>query len=148
MNRHTDYNLDNTQSTPLNRFGMVDDTPDAFGENEGPSGDKSRANSTEDTKQKKGKGDTPVINTYGVDITKRAEEGLLDPVVGRETEIMRIAQILCRRKKNNPVLIGEPGVGKSAVVEGLATRIVQRAVPHTLIDKRSIADSLRNAFVG
>ena len=135
MNRHTDYNLDNTQSTPLNRFGMVDDTPDAFGENEGPSGDKSRANSTEDTKQKKGKGDTPVINTYGVDITKRAEEGLLDPVVGRETEIMRIAQILCRRKKNNPVLIGEPGVGKSAVVEGLATRIVRRAVPHTLIDK-------------
>lgn len=139
MNRHTDYNLENTQSTPLNRFGMVDDTPDAFGENEGPSGDKSRANSTEDTKQKKGKGDTPVINTYGVDITKRAEEGLLDPVVGRETEIMRIAQILCRRKKNNPVLIGEPGVGKSAVVEGLATRIVQRAVPHTLIDKRIIS---------
>ena len=139
MNRHTDYNLDNTQSTPLNRFGMVDDTPDAFGENEGPSGDKSRANSTEDTKQKKGKGDTPVINTYGVDITKRAEEGLLDPVVGRETEIMRIAQILCRRKKNNPVLIGEPGVGKSAVVEGLATRIVQRAVLHTLIDKRIIS---------
>lgn len=139
MNRYTDYNLDNTQSTPLNRFGMVDDTPDAFGENEGPSGDKSRANSTEDTKQKKGKGDTPVINTYGVDITKRAEEGLLDPVVGRETEIMRIAQILCRRKKNNPVLIGEPGVGKSAVVEGLATRIVQRAVPHTLIDKRIIS---------
>ena len=139
MNRHTDYNLDNTQSTPLNRFGMVDDTPDAFGENEGPSGDKSRANSTEDTKQKKGKGDTPVINTYGVDITKRAEEGLLDPVVGRETEIMRIAQILCRRKKNNPVLIGEPGVGKSAVVEGLATRIVRRAVPHTLIDKRIIS---------
>ena len=139
MNRHTDYNLDNTQSTPLNRFGMVDDTPDAFGENEGPSGDKSRANSTEDTKQKKGKGDTPVINTYGVDITKRAEEGLLDPVVGRETEIMRIAQILCRRKKNNPVLIGEPGVGKSAVVEGLAMRIVQRAVPHTLIDKRIIS---------
>ena len=139
MNRHTDYNLGNTQSTPLNRFGMVDDTPDAFGENEGPSGDKSRANSTEDTKQKKGKGDTPVINTYGVDITKRAEEGLLDPVVGRETEIMRIAQILCRRKKNNPVLIGEPGVGKSAVVEGLATRIVRRAVPHTLIDKRIIS---------
>lgn len=139
MNRHTDYNLENTQSTPLNRFGMVDDTPDAFGENEGPSGDKSRANSTEDTKQKKGKGDTPVINTYGVDITKRAEEGLLDPVVGRETEIMRIAQILCRRKKNNPVLIGEPGVGKSAVVEGLAMRIVQRAVPHTLIDKRIIS---------
>ena len=139
MNRHTDYNLDNTQSTPLNRFGMVDDTPDASGENEGPSGDKSRANSTEDTTQKKGKGDTPVINTYGVDITKRAEEGLLDPVVGRETEIMRIAQILCRRKKNNPVLIGEPGVGKSAVVEGLATRIVQRAVPHTLIDKRIIS---------
>ena len=139
MNRHTDYNLDNTQSTPLNRFGMVDDTPDAFGENEGPSGEKSRANSTEDIKQKKGKGDTPVINTYGVDITKRAEEGLLDPVVGRETEIMRIAQILCRRKKNNPVLIGEPGVGKSAVVEGLATRIVRRAVPHTLIDKRIIS---------
>ena len=148
MNRHTDYNLDNTQSTPLNRFGMVDDTPDAFGENEGPSGEKSRANSTEDIKQKKGKGDTPVINTYGVDITKRAEEGLLDPVVGRETEIMRIAQILCRRKKNNPVLIGEPGVGKSAVVEGLATRIVRRAVPHTLIDKRIISLDMSALLAG
>ena len=94
----TDYNLENIQSTPYNRFGMVDDTPDAFGENEGPSGDKLRANSTEDTKQKQSKGDTPVINTYGVDITKRAEDGLLDPVVGREIEIMRIAQLLCRRK--------------------------------------------------
>ena len=139
MKLQTDYNLENIQSIPYNRFGMVDDTPDAFGENDGPSGDKSRANSTEDTKQKQSKGDTPVINTYGVDITKRAEDGLLDPVVGRETEIMRIAQILCRRKKNNPVLIGEPGVGKSAVVEGLATRIVQRTVPHTLIGKRIIS---------
>lgn len=70
-----------------------------------------------------------VLDNFGVDMTRAAEEGKLDPVVGREREIERLAQILSRRKKNNPVLIGEPGVGKSAIVEGLALRIVQECSP-------------------
>ena len=82
---------------------------------------------------------TPVIDKYGKDITREAAEGRLDPVVGRETEIERLAQILSRRKKNNPVMIGEPGVGKSAIIEGLAKRIVERKVARTLLDKRIIS---------
>jgi ATP-dependent Clp protease ATP-binding subunit ClpC len=75
------------------------------------------------------KSDTPVLDNFGVDITRLAEENSLDPIVGREKEIERLAQILSRRKKNNPVLIGEPGVGKSAIAEGLAIRIVQKKYP-------------------
>ena len=82
---------------------------------------------------------TPVIDKYGKDITREAAEGRLDPVVGREVEIERLAQILSRRKKNNPVMIGEPGVGKSAIIEGLAKRIVERKVARTLLDKRIIS---------
>ena len=82
---------------------------------------------------------TPVIDKYGKDITREAAEGRLDPVVGRESEIERLAQILSRRKKNNPVMIGEPGVGKSAIIEGLAKRIVERKVARTLLDKRIIS---------
>ncbi len=82
---------------------------------------------------------TPVIDKYGKDITRDAAEGRLDPVVGRETEIERLAQILSRRKKNNPVMIGEPGVGKSAIIEGLAKRIVERKVARPLLDKRIIS---------
>ena len=82
---------------------------------------------------------TPVIDKYGKDITRDAAEGRLDPVVGRETEIERLAQILSRRKKNNPVMIGEPGVGKSAIIEGLARSIVERKVARTLLDKRIIS---------
>ena len=82
---------------------------------------------------------TPVIDKYGKDITREAAEGRLDPVVGREAEIERLAQILSRRKKNNPVMIGEPGVGKSAIIEGLAKRIVERKVARTLLDKRIIS---------
>lgn len=82
---------------------------------------------------------TPVIDKYGKDITREAAEGRLDPVVGREVEIERLAQILSRRKKNNPVMIGEPGVGKSAIIEGLARRIVERQVPRTLLDKRIVS---------
>ena len=74
------------------------------------------------------KSKTPVLDNFGQDITKLAETGALDPIVGRETEIERVSQILSRRKKNNPILIGEPGVGKTAIVEGLALRIVQRKV--------------------
>ncbi len=83
--------------------------------------------------------DTPVLDNFGVDLTKAAEQGQLDPVVGREKEIERLAQILSRRKKNNPVLIGEPGVGKSAIAEGLAIRIVEKKVSRLLQNKRVVA---------
>ena len=82
------------------------------------------------------KSKTPVLDNFGRDITKLAEMGTLDPIVGREKEIERVSQILIRRKKNNPILIGEPGVGKTAIVEGLALRIVQRKVCRVLFDKR------------
>jgi ATP-dependent Clp protease ATP-binding subunit ClpC len=94
------------------------------------------------------KTDTPVLDNFGVDITKAAMEGSLDPIVGRENEIQRIAQILSRRKKNNPVLIGEPGVGKSAIVEGLALRISQRKVSRILFDKRVISLDLASIVAG
>ena len=90
-------------------------------------------------KRARGKTDTPVLDKFGHDMTRAAADGALDPVVGRETEIERLAQILSRRKKNNPVLIGEPGVGKSAIVEGLALRIVKRQVPRILVDKRVVS---------
>ncbi len=89
--------------------------------------------------KKKSGTDTPVLDKFGHDMTRAAAENRLDPVVGRETEIERLAQILSRRKKNNPVLIGEPGVGKSAIVEGLALRIVKRQVPRILFDKRVVS---------
>lgn len=83
--------------------------------------------------------DTPILDSFGTDLTKAASEGKLDPVVGREKEIERMAQILSRRKKNNPILIGEPGVGKSALVEGLALRIIAKNVSRVLFDKRVVA---------
>ncbi len=91
---------------------------------------------------------TPTIDKYGKDITRQAAAGDLDPVVGREREIERLAQILSRRKKNNPVLIGEPGVGKSAIVEGLAQRIVQRKVARGLLDKRIVALDMASVVAG
>lgn len=91
---------------------------------------------------------TPVLDNFGTDITKAAAAGTLDPVVGREREIERLAQILSRRKKNNPVLIGEPGVGKSAIVEGLATRIVERRVPRVLMDKRVVSLDVASLVAG
>ncbi|MDE6339729.1 MAG: ATP-dependent Clp protease ATP-binding subunit, partial [Muribaculaceae bacterium] len=96
----------------------------------------------------KGKSDTPALDKFGYDMTKAAAEGRLDPVVGRENEIERLAQILSRRKKNNPVLIGEPGVGKSAIVEGLALRINQRKVSRVLFDKRVIGLDLAGMVAG
>ena len=92
--------------------------------------------------------DTPVLDNFGTDITRAAAEGKLDPVVGREREIERLAQILSRRKKNNPVLIGEPGVGKSAIVEGLALRITQRKVSRILFDKRVIMLDMSSVVAG
>lgn len=92
--------------------------------------------------------DTPVLDNFGIDLTKAAEEGRLDPVVGREREIERLAQILSRRKKNNPVLIGEPGVGKSAIAEGLALRITKKNVSRVLFHKRVVALDLASIVAG
>ena len=92
--------------------------------------------------------DTPVLDSFGIDMTKAAEEGKLDPVVGREKEIERLAQILSRRKKNNPILIGEPGVGKSAIAEGLALRIHQKKVSRVLFDKRVVSLDLPSMVAG
>lgn len=94
------------------------------------------------------KSKTPVLDNFGRDITKIAELGNLDPIVGREEEIERVSQILSRRKKNNPILIGEPGVGKTAIVEGLALRIVQRKVSRVLFDKRVISLDLAALVAG
>jgi ATP-dependent Clp protease ATP-binding subunit ClpC len=88
---------------------------------------------------KTGRSQTPALDSFGRDINQLAQEGKLDPVIGRNPQIDRAIQILCRRTKNNPVLVGEPGVGKTAIVEGLAQRIMNRDVPEPLIDKRIVA---------
>ncbi len=98
--------------------------------------------------KKKAKSNTPVLDSFGRDLTQAAEEGRLDPIVGREKELERIAQILSRRKKNNPILIGEPGVGKSAIAEGLAQRIVEHKVSRTLYNKRIIVLDLGSVVAG
>ncbi len=92
--------------------------------------------------------ETPVLDNFGIDLTKAAEEGRLDPIVGREKEIERIAQILSRRKKNNPILIGEPGVGKSAIAEGLALRIVKKNVSRILFNKRVVTLDIASIVAG
>lgn len=111
-----------------------------------PSGDSSKAQAQ--STQRKTANDTPVLDNFGTDMTKAAEEGKLDPIVGREREIERLAQILSRRKKNNPILIGEPGVGKSAIVEGLALRIIQKKVSRILFDKRVVALDMTSVVAG
>ena len=98
--------------------------------------------------KKKGTGKTPVLDNFGTDLTQAAANGLLDPVIGRQKEIERVAQILSRRKKNNPILIGQPGVGKSAIVEGLAQRIVQHRVSHLLWNKRVIVLDMASVVAG
>ena len=94
------------------------------------------------------KSDTPVLDNFGTDITRLAEDNTLDPIVGRDIEIERLAQILSRRKKNNPILIGEPGVGKSAIAEGLALRIVQKKVSRLLFDKRVVSLDIASIVAG
>src|SRR5690606_10185797 len=91
---------------------------------------------------------TPTLDTFGRDLTQMAEEGKLDPVIGREREIERVIQILSRRTKNNPVLIGEPGVGKTAIVEGLAQRIAEGKIPEMLKDRRVVALDLGALVAG
>ncbi len=117
------------------------DQDDPYEEEEGQSGR---------YQQRKGstKSRTPVLDNFGRDITKLAEEGKLDPIIGRENEIERVSQILSRRKKNNPILIGEPGVGKTAIVEGLALRIMQKKVSRTLFNKRIVMLDLAALVAG
>ncbi|MDR0394442.1 MAG: ATP-dependent Clp protease ATP-binding subunit [Tannerella sp.] len=116
-----------------------DDDDDSFNPSsrKGSSGSSAGAGAT--AQAAKAGTDTPVIDNFGIDLTRAASEGRLDPIVGREKEIERLAQILSRRKKNNPVLIGEPGVGKSAIVEGLALRIVQHKISRVLFGKRVVS---------
>ena len=104
--------------------------------------------STKQKQQANQKTKTPVLDNFGRDITKLAEQNALDPIIGREEEIERVSQILSRRKKNNPILIGEPGVGKTAIVEGLALRIVQRKVSRVLFDKRVVSLDLAALVAG
>jgi len=121
------------------------DAPSAVASGEGSSS----APNTGSTREKKNdKSKTPVLDNFGRDLTQLAEEGKLDPIIGRDKEIERVAQVLSRRKKNNPVLIGEPGVGKTAIAEGLASRIHERKVSRILFDKRVIALDLAALVAG
>lgn len=133
---YKDYNNDDEDGAILDG-----ETPD-YNSGKRPS------NTTTQTADASGDNDTPVLNNFGVDLTKAAADGKLDPVVGRDTEMERLAQILCRRKKNNPILIGEPGVGKTAIVEGLALRIVNKQVSRILIDKRLVSLDLGSVVAG
>lgn len=127
------------------RSFFTDDEDDEMNERASFGNDKKKAAAP---KSKPNVSDTPVLDNFGTDITRAALENRLDPVVGREKEIERIAQILSRRKKNNPVLIGDPGVGKSAIVDGLAMRIVQKKVSRSLFDKRVIALDMASIVAG
>ena len=120
--------------------GSTDDEEDEREENFSSAGSSRKPS---DSKSK-----TPVLDNFGRDLTKLAEEGKLDPIVGRQAEIERVSQILSRRKKNNPILIGEPGVGKSAIAEGLALRIVQRKVSRVLFNKRIVSLDLASLVAG
>jgi len=121
------------------------DAPSAVASGEGGS---SAAGSGSAREKKNDKSKTPVLDNFGRDLTQLAEEGKLDPIIGRDKEIERVAQVLSRRKKNNPVLIGEPGVGKTAIAEGLASRIHERKVSRILFDKRVIALDLAALVAG
>ena len=152
-----DYDLFRTElgmvgsspSSPINppSAEFSEEGEDEFDEEKrggGPFGGASKTKATPSASKSK----TPVLDNFGRDITKLAEMDALDPIVGREAEIERVSQILSRRKKNNPILIGEPGVGKTAIVEGLALRIVQRKVSRVLFDKRVISLDLAALVAG
>ncbi len=121
---------------------------DSFSESSDLPEEENTANKAASSSKKGVKSKTPVLDNFGRDLTKLAEENKLDPVVGRTKEIERVSQILSRRKKNNPLLIGEPGVGKSAIAEGLALRIVQKKVSRILYNKRVITLDLASLVAG
>ena len=144
--------ISNVKDSPRNGLGATEedeDDDDDLGSSPRPaSGQADESSSKRQSRGGKSSNDTPTLDKFGNDITRAAEDGRLDPVVGREGEIERLAQILSRRKKNNPVLIGEPGVGKSAIVEGLALRIVQRKVSRILFDKRVVSLDMASIVAG
>lgn len=125
-----------------------EDSPDMPSSDSNSTGESAASPSASAGSSSRRDNDTPTLDKYGRDMTRAAEEGQLDPVVGREVEIERLAQILSRRKKNNPILIGEPGVGKSAIVEGLALRIVQRKVSRVLFGKRVVSLDMASIVAG
>jgi len=130
--------LDDDLPNIVDELPMDDDGPEEFYKEE----------KAKETKKVKSNSKTPVLDNFGRDLTKAAENGKLDPIVGREKEIERVSQILSRRKKNNPVLIGEPGVGKTAIAEGLALRIIQRKVSRVLFNKRVVTLDLASLVAG
>lgn len=138
-----EYILQESQPEP-NHSAEMSAESDPFDEEES----KSKSYASSSTKKTSVKSTTPVLDNFGRDITKLAEEDKLDPIVGRENEIERVSQILSRRKKNNPILIGEPGVGKTAIVEGLALRIIQRKVSRVLFNKRIVMLDLAALVAG
>jgi len=140
--KNIDYDFFKNQlaNLPQAKNDTPDDDDDDF------SGEPNKSNSAQ--QQNKPGSETPVLDNFGVDLTRAAEENKLDPIVGREIEIERLVQILSRRKKNNPVLIGEPGVGKSAIVEGLALRIIQKKVSRVLFGKRVVTLDLGAVVAG
>jgi ATP-dependent Clp protease ATP-binding subunit ClpC len=153
-------NEDSTACAILNKYGVIYDNAkeeleSMLEENQSPraefpgsSDDEGENFGASQKKSADPKSKTPVLDNFGRDLTKMAEAGKLDPIVGREKEIERVSQILSRRKKNNPILIGEPGVGKSAIAEGLALRIVQRKVSRILFNKRIISLDLASLVAG
>ena len=136
-------NLIEEDNLPKSEFPSADDDDDGDDGKGFMGGSGSGSAKGSDVKSK-----TPVLDNFGRDLTKYAEEGKLDPIVGREKEIERVSQILSRRKKNNPILLGEPGVGKSAIAEGLALRIVQKKVSRVLFGKRIVTLDLASLVAG
>ncbi len=127
---------------------FIEPKSEMTGDTEDPPQNPGRPSGGGEKKSQNPKSTTPVLDNFGRDLTRYAEEGRLDPIVGREDELQRIAQILSRRKKNNPILIGEPGVGKSAIAEGLALRIVDRKVSRALFSKRIVTLDLASIVAG
>lgn len=151
--REVNIDYSNIQTTTLHTSQPTSDTAYTTGNDDDDDDGQTftpqnRKGAQQHQQSNKPSSDTPVLDNFGIDLTKAAEEGKLDPVVGRGKEIERLAQILSRRKKNNPVLIGEPGVGKSAIVEGLALRITQKQVSRLLFNKRVIALDLASIVAG
>jgi ATP-dependent Clp protease ATP-binding subunit ClpC len=145
---HDDDTMSAPESPVTDGMGLSDDKD--FDDTMDEKGDTSAGNTATQQKstQKSGGGKTPVVDAFAIDLTQAAEEGKLDPVVGREKEIQRLQEILCRRKKNNPILIGEPGVGKSAIVEGLAQMIANHRTSPVLHNKRLVSLDMASMVAG
>ncbi|MDR2791792.1 MAG: ATP-dependent Clp protease ATP-binding subunit [Tannerellaceae bacterium] len=138
MNTAEDILFDTSRRLLRTKFGYTDDDDDDIPVSRNGGASRGNISPVAAVGSQGHASDTPMLDKFGMDMTKAAAEGRFDPTVGRESELERLVQILSRRKKNNPVLIGEPGVGKSAIVEGLATRIVRRQVAPVLFDKRLV----------